>query len=159
MRLLLLSAAVLVSTACAPANYFYNFDITDPGAKNLTRPGERDFFEEDDLRAEVLVDPTSFQAVLLILTNKTSEPMIVQWGQIGMIGPDRVERPIRPDQAVGPIEPFTRGRARLIPFELPAIGGAAASYDGQTFELVVPLVVRGQPRSLRLHLLAHAVKL
>ena len=159
MRKTLLASLMLAAAGCAPANYAYNFDITDPGAKNLTKPGERDLFEDADVRAELLVDATNFQSILLVLTNRTPAPLIVNWGQIGIIGPDRVARNIHPDEGVGPVEPYTRTRVRLIPFELPAVGGAAMSYDNQTFELVVPLVVQGKPRELRLHLMAHAVKL
>jgi len=156
---MLLAVLVVVSAGCAPAKYYYNFDVTDPGAKNLTKPGERDVLEDPDLRAEVLVDPTSFQSILLIITNLTPEPMTVQWHQIAVIGPDRIARPLRPDVGIGRIEPYTKARARLIPFELPDVGNAAEGYDKQPFELVVPLQVRGQPRDFRVHLLAHAVKL
>ena len=155
----LLASLMLLAAGCAPANYYYNFDITDPGARNLTRPGERDQFDDPDVRLEVLVDATSFEAVLLVMTNRTPEPLIVNWGQISIIGPDRIARGIHPDEGVGPIEPYTKTRVRLIPFELPAVGGAAASFDNQTFELVIPLVVSGKPRELRVHLMAHAVKL
>jgi hypothetical protein len=156
---MLLAVLLVTSVGCAPARYFYNFDITDPGAKNLTKQGERDVLEDPDLRAELLVDPTSFQAILLIITNTTPEPLVVQWQRISIIGPDRVARWLQPDVRLGRVEPYTKARARLIPFELPEVGNAAASFDNQTFELVVPLEVKGQPRDLRVHLLAHAVKL
>ena len=156
---MLLAVSLLVASGCAPSKYYYNFDVTDPGAKNLTKPGERDVLEAPDLRAEILVDPTSFQAILLIITNLTPEPMMVQWHQIAVIGPDRIARPLRPDVGVGRIEPYTKQRVRLIPFELPDVGNAAAGYDQQPFELVVPLQVKGQFRDFRVHLLAHAVKL
>ena len=156
---MLLAVSLLVASGCAPAKYYYNFDVTDPGAKNLTKPGERDVLEDPDLRAEILVDPTSFQAILLIITNLTPEPMMVQWHQIAVIGPDRIARPLRPDVGAGRIEPYTKQRVRLIPFELPDVGNAAAGYDQQPFELVVPLQVKGQFRDFRVHLLAHAVKL
>lgn len=156
---MLLAVLLLVASGCTPSKYYYNFDVTDPGAKNLTKPGERDVLEDPDLRAEILVDPTSFQAILLIITNLTAEPMMVQWNEISVIGPDRVARPLRPDVGVGRIEPYTKQRVRLIPFELPDVGTAASGYDQQPFELVVPLEVKGQYRDFRVHLLAHAVKL
>jgi hypothetical protein len=155
----LLATLMLAATGCAPANYYYNFDVTDPGATNLTRPGERDVLEDADVRVEVLVDPTSFQSILLIITNRTPEPLTVNWHLITIIGPDRVARQLRPDEGLGRIDPYTKARARLIPFELPDVGGAASAFDNQTFELVVPMVARGKTRDLRLHLLAHAVKL
>jgi hypothetical protein len=40
----------------------------------------------------------------------------------------------------------------LQPFELPAVGAAARAFDGTTFEMVVPMLVRGQPREYRYHL-------
>ena len=89
---MLLAVLLVAASGCAPSKYFYNFDVTDPGAKNLTKPGERDVVEDPDLRAELL-------------------------------------------------------------------GNAAASFDNQPFELVVPIEARGQPRDFRVHLLAHAVKL
>jgi hypothetical protein len=151
---------VLLLTACAPAHYFYNFDITNPGAKNLTKMGELDVLETPEARIELMVDPANFQSILMIITNRTNEPMMVQWGRIGIIGPDRVERSIHPDDAVGRIEPYTKVRVRLIPFELPAIGPAALGYDNQAFELVVPLTVHNtEQKDLRINLLAHAVKL
>ena len=156
---MLLAVLFLVASGCAPSKYYYNFDVTDPGAKNLTKPGERDVLEDPDLRAEILVDPTSFQSILVIITNLTPEPMMLQWQGIAVIGPDRVARSLRPDVRVDRIEPYTKERLRLIPFELPDVGNAAAGYDQQAFELVVPLQVRGQPRDFRVHLLAHAVKL
>ena len=42
---MLLAVSLLVASGCAPAKYYYNFDVTDPGAKNLTKPGERDGVE------------------------------------------------------------------------------------------------------------------
>ena len=39
------------------------------------------------------------------------------------------------------------------------MGDAAAAFDKQNFELVVPIEVRGQQRDFRIHLMAHAVKL
>lgn len=159
MRLAALAVAAVVASSCAPSNYYFHFDLTDPGAKNMTKPGERDTLETPEVIAEVVADPADFQAVLLVLTNRTSQQLQVQWGQIMLIGPDRVARNIHPDEAVGPIEPYTKQRVRLIPFELPTVGNAAAGYDEQMFELDVPMVAMGKSQHLRLHLKAHAVKL
>lgn len=172
---MLLAVLLVASAGCVPSKYFYNFDITDPGAKNLTKPGERDVLEDADLRAELLADPTNFQAILLIITNTTSEPLVVHWNRVTVIGPDRVARslrsdvgrsesgrggdPMRSDTGSRNIEPYTKTRTRLIPFELPEVGDAAAAFDKQNFELVVPIEVRGQQRDFRIHLMAHAVKL
>jgi len=160
MQRAVLGALVLGLVGCAPSTYFYNFDITNPGAKNLTKWGERDVFEDPDVKLELLADPASFQSILVILHGRTPEPITVNWGQITVIGPDRVSRGIHPDEGVPmQLDPYTKLRARLIPFELPEIGAAAAAYDQQPFELVIPIVVKGKPRELRVHLTAHAVKL
>jgi len=148
-----------LALGCAPASYVYNFDLTDPGARNLTKPGERDTLEDADLKSEILVDPTSFQAVLLDLTNKTEQPLQVAWDQVSITGPDGTQSPLRPDVGAGAIEPGAKLVVRLIPFALPSTGKLAAAYDGSTFELVVPVWVRGQARTLRYHLIAHTAKL
>jgi hypothetical protein len=155
-----LVALALGLVGCAPAQYFYNFDITEQGAQNLTRWGERDVFEDPDVKLELLADPASFQAILVILHSRSEQPIEVAWHQVSVIWPDRVARPIRPDDSISMrIDPYTRVRARLIPFELPEIGAAAAGYDKQPFELVIPLTVKGKRRELRVHLTAHAVKI
>jgi hypothetical protein len=157
MRILL--ALGLFVVGCAPANYAYSFDLTDPGARNLTKPGERDTIEDADVKTEILVDPTSFQAVLLDLTNKTEVPLEVRWDQISIIGPDHSQMPVHADVGLGAIEPGAKVVARLIPFVLPAVGAAAAAYDNTDFELVVPMAVRGAVRENRYHLHARANKL
>jgi hypothetical protein len=159
MRTTLVSLLLVAAGGCAPANYAYNFDLTDPGAKNLTKPGERDTLEDADVKSEILVDPTSFQAILFDVTNKTEQPLQVAWDRISITGPDGVQNPLRPDVGVGAVEPGAKVVARLLPFALPAQGKVAAAYDGTTFELVVPTLVRGAPRDLHFHLVAHTNKL
>jgi hypothetical protein len=157
MRALLV--ALVGACGCAPANYVYNFELTDPGARNLTKPGERDTIEDAEVKSEILVDPTSFQAILLDLTNKTDLPLDVRWREIAIVGPDHIQAPIRPDGPVGPVEPQAKLVIRLVPFALPAQGSAAEAYDHSSFELVVPMVVRGTPREYRYHLRARISKL
>ncbi len=157
MRALVLFTAL--AAGCAPATYTYSFDLTDPGARNVQKPGQHDVLEDNDLKSEILVDPTSFQAVMFKLTNKTDADVMVQWNAISMVAPDRSQQPLAPDNGLGPVEPGASVSARLVPFMLPSQGPAAAAYDGQVFELVVPAMVRGQPRELRFHLIAHAIKL
>jgi hypothetical protein len=152
-------ALALLVAGCAPANYAYNFDLTDPGAKNLTKPGERDVLEDADVKSEILVDPTSFQAILLDITNKTDAMLQVDWTRLVVIGPDKVETPIKPDAPLGAVEAGAKIVARLVPFALPATGAPAAAYDNSNFELVVPLIVRGQPREMRYHMNAKVKKL
>jgi hypothetical protein len=155
MRRLCLISLVM---ACAPANYYYNFDITDPGAQNNTKPGQSDSLEDSDMKAEILVDPTSFQAVLLNITNKTDQVLGVAWDQVTMINPDGVASPIKPDGQLGWVQPGTKVVARLVPFSLPSQGPAASAYDGSKFVLDVPMVVRGVSKDVRFHLVAQAIK-
>jgi hypothetical protein len=157
MRILALS--LFAVAGCAAGNYAYSFDLTNPGAHNLTKPGERDTLEDADVKAEILVDPTSFQAILLDLTNKTEVPLQVQWDQISMIAPDHTQMPLRPDGGLGAVEPTARVTARLVPFTLPSQGEAAKAYDDSTWELVVPMLVRGSPTEKRYMLKARANKL
>src|SRR6478752_5858417 len=86
--------------ACADASYVYNFNITDPGAKNLEKPGERDVLEDADVKAEMLLDPTSFQAIAFDVTNKTEVDLIVNWDQVSILSPDGSQTPIHPDASV-----------------------------------------------------------
>ncbi len=149
LKSLLLLPFVMTSFGCAIANYAYSFDLTNPGAHNLVKPGQRDTLEDGDIKAEILVDPTSFQAIALDITNKTEVPMQVQWGQISMVAPDQSQTPLAPDQQLGEIEPGAKVAARLVPFVLPGQGPAAKAYDNTNFELVVPIVVRNAPREMR----------
>jgi hypothetical protein len=159
LPLLLAPLVVCTSFGCAIANYAYSFDLTNPGAVNLVKPGQRDTLEDADIKAEILVDPTSFQAVALDITNKTEVPMQVQWGQISMVAPDQSQTPLQPDTQLGEIEPGAKVAARLVPFVLPGQGPAAAAYNNTNFELVVPVVVRGAPREMRYAMHVNVTKL
>ena len=152
-------AFVAGALGCAPANYAYSFDLTDPGARNLQKPGERDTLEDADVKSEILVDPTSFQAILLDVTNKTEVPLQVAWDQISIVEPDHSQVPLHPDSGLGAVESQARVTARLVPFSLPSVGSAATAYDNTDFELVVPMIVRGAPREMRYHLHARTHKL
>ncbi|HWE26864.1 MAG TPA: hypothetical protein VHB97_02630 [Polyangia bacterium] len=154
-----LVCVLVLAGGCAVGNYAYSFDLTNPGAHNLQKPGERDTLDDADVRAEILVDATSFQAVLLDLTNKTEVPLQVAWDQISIVGPDRAQNPLRPDAPLGAVEPGAKVTARLVPFSLPAQGAAAKAYDNTDFELVVPMTVRGAPTEKRYLLHARANKL
>lgn len=149
---------LLLVCACAAPTYMFAFDLTDPGARNLPKPGDRDSIEDADVRTEVLLDPVNFQAVLLDLTNKTGDELNVDWRRVSMVMPDHMQLSLRPDGPIAPIQPGGRVVVRLITFSLPTIGDSAARLDNQTFELVVPMVVRGAPREQRYHLRSHAMK-
>jgi hypothetical protein len=57
------------------------------------------------VKVEILVDPTSFQAILLDVTNKTNTMLQVAWNTVSIITPDQTQTPLRPDQALGNVEP------------------------------------------------------
>jgi len=158
LKLALLLGAV-AQGGCSTANYYYSFDLSDPGARNITKPGERAALEDSDVKSEILVDATSFKAILLDLTNKTDQPLGVQWDQIVMTGPDQVARPLRPDTSLNAVDAGRKVVARLVPFQLPSQGGAAANLDQAHFELDVPLTIRGAPKMYRYHFVATAHKL
>jgi hypothetical protein len=151
--------ALVLTAGCSLGNYAYNFDLLDPGAHNLTRPGERDILEDADIRAEWLLDPTSFEAGVVHLTNKTEVPLQVAWNDVVLVGADGTESTLRADGRIEPIEPGAKVVVRLGPFVLPAIGPGAAAYDGSHFEVVVPMLVRGTQRAYRFHFIAHVVRL
>ena len=145
-------AWVCLAGACAPANYLFGFDLTDPGAKNFPDFRRPDILEDADVKVEIRPDPTEFKAVAFDITNKTDAPITVQWDGISIVGADRQQRSLKPNAPVGDIEPGARLSAVLTPFELPSVGDAAKFYDNTDFELVVPMMVRGQPREARYHL-------
>ncbi len=155
LRPFVVLAASLWCTGCAVVNYTYRFDLTNAGALNLTKPGQRDGLEDADVKLGVLVDPTSFQAIAIDVTNKTDLPLQVRWGQISMVAPDQSQIALAPDQKLGDVEPGAKVQARLVPFILPAQGPAAKAYDNTNFALVIPMVVRGFPDERRL--LMHVV--
>jgi hypothetical protein len=151
---------LIVIAACAPASYYYNFDITDPGAVNQSKPHTRDSIEDGDVKTELLFDPTNFQSILMILTNKTDQTLGIAWDQITIINPDGVAAYVRPDiQLNMGVQAGTKLMARLVPFSLPEQGPAAAANDGAKFVLVVPMVVRGQNKEYRYHLIAQVAKM
>lgn len=145
--------------ACAPANYLYAFDLTDPGAQNFPDFRRPDALEDADLRLEVRADPGEFRAVALDVANKTDGQVSVGWGGIVLVAPDGAQTALRPGSAPYAIEPGEKASVVLTPFELPTQGPAAAALDGATFVLNVPVVVRGTSRVVHLHLQARLTKL
>jgi hypothetical protein len=150
---------LLLLPACAPANYLYSFDLTDPGATNYPDFRRPDIEEDADVKAEVRLDPTEFRSIAFDVTNKTDTPLQVMWDQMAVVSPDGVQRAVRPQAPLGAVEPGAKLPAVLGPFELPSVGAAARAFDGASFELVAPMVVRGQPKEYRYHLRAKLKKL
>jgi hypothetical protein len=155
MRRLLLLGLLF---GCAPANYLYSFDLTDPGAKNFADFRRPDALEDADVRVEIRADPTEFKAIALEVTNKTEMPLTVA-DQASIILPDHSQTPLRQQPPIGQSEAGAHVSMQLVPFQLPSQGDAAKAYDNGDFELVLPLVVRGQPRENRYHLHAKLQKI
>jgi len=157
MKRLLFALPLLA--ACAPAHYLYGFDVVEPGAVNFKDFRRPDVLEDPNVKLEVRADPTELRAIALDVTNRTEVPLLVEWGRISIISPDHMERRITPQQPLGEIEPSAKLPALLATFELPSVGDSAKMNDGQVFELVVPVGVRGAAREYRVHLRATVQKL
>jgi hypothetical protein len=139
---------LLASVGCATP-YAYSFHLENRGARLAAKPNDREVLEDADVRAEILVDPTGARAVLLDLTNKTEQVLQVEWAQISMTGSEGSSISLRPHVDLGWILPGATTSARLVPFALPPSGDRAAGYQGIRFELVVPTIVRSEPRLYR----------
>jgi hypothetical protein len=139
---------LLASVGCATP-YAYSFRLENQEARPAAQPEQRDVAADADVRAEILVDPTGARAILLDLTNKTDQVLQVEWGQITMIRSDGSSTSPRPHVDLGWIPPGATINARLVPFALPPAGNQAASYQGSRFELLVPMIVRREPKLYR----------
>lgn len=129
--------------------YAYAFRLDNQGARHAAAPNEREVLDDADVRAEIAVDPVGARAVLLDLTNKTDQVLQVEWAQITMRRSDGSSTSLRPQLDLGWIQPGATMSARLIPFALPPSGSQAASYQGNHFELAVPMIVRREPKLYR----------
>jgi hypothetical protein len=139
---------LLASVGCAMP-YAYSFHSENRDARPSAKPNQREVLDDADVRAEILVDPTDARAILLDLTNKTDQVLQVEWAKITMTGSDGSSTSPRPHVDLGWILPGTTMSARLVPFALPPSGDRAAGYQGSRFELVVPMIVRREPKSYR----------
>jgi len=139
---------LLASVGCA-APYAYSFRLVNQDARSSAKPNQRDMLDDAEVRAEILVDPTDARAILLDLTNKTDQVLQVEWDQITMIRSDGSSTSPRPHEDLGWVLPGATVNARLVPFALPPTGDQAASYQGSRFELLVPMIVRREPKLYR----------
>jgi hypothetical protein len=150
---------LLMLLGCAPNHYLFDFDLTDPGAQNFKDFRRPDALEDADVKVEIRADPTEFKAVAVDITNKTDQPVNVNWGGIFIVGPDQEQRRLNSNAMMSEIEPGAKVSLVLTPFELPSVGSAAKFYDNSDFQFVLPLVVRGQPREMHYHLHVKLTKL
>lgn len=139
---------LLASVGCG-LPYAYSFHLDNRGAHPAAKPSEREVLDDADVRAEILVDPTGARAVLLDLTNETDQVLQVEWAQITMTGSDGSSTSLRPHVDLGWILPGATMSARLVPFALPPSGDRAAGYQGSRFELLIPMIVRREPKLYR----------
>ena len=147
-------AVLLASVGCA-APRAYAFHLENAGARPATKPNQREVLDDADVRAEILVDPTSARAILLDLTNKTDQVLQVEWANITMKRSDGTSTSPRPQEDLGWILPGATLSTRLIPFALPLTGGDADGYQGNHFELEVPMIVRREQRLYRYSFAVH----
>jgi hypothetical protein len=128
--------------------YAYKFQVVDPGVVS----GTRDVVEDDTIKAELAVVD---DAILLDLTNKTSDVLQVQWSQIAIDRGDGTTTRLRPSVDLGWIQPGAKAAAQLVPFALPRTGVAAARYQGRRLELTVPVIARREATTYRFHFVAN----
>lgn len=129
--------------ACAPT-YDYAFAVAPPAART-------------DVETDVRVAPEA-GAIELALHNQTDQVLQVEWTNIALTRPDGNVTLLRPDTDVGWIAPGARVAARLFPLALPRKGDDALANDGARWTLDIPLVVRREPRTVRVTLSAHVFK-
>ena len=144
-----LTVVVLLTSVGCATPYAYSFRLENPGARPAVAPELRDTVDDSDIRAQLFVDPTGARAVFLDLTNKTDQVLQVEWAKIVMKRSDGSSTSLRPETDLGWIVPGATTSTRLLPFALPSAGDQAAGYQGNHFELAVPMIVRRERRLYR----------
>ena len=139
---------LLTSVGCATP-YAYSFRLENPGARPAHAPKPGDTLDDTDVRIQLLVDPTGARAVLLDITNQTDQVLQVEWAKIVMKRSDGSSTSLRPETDLGWIVPGATTSTRLLPFALPSAGDQAAGYQGNHFELAIPMIVRREQRLYR----------
>lgn len=142
--------SLLLAHASCATPYAYTFRLENQGARPPnTRTDGHAVVDDADLRSELFLDPTGARAVLLALTNKTEQLLQVEWTKITITDAAGNTTKLHPDVDLGWLPAGTSTTARLIPFALPPSGAEAARYQGLRFELVVPTIVRREPKVYR----------
>ena len=111
-KVAVLGFVLLLGFAGCASQYAYDFHLTEPGVHPAVKPGGAETVEDQDIRAEVLVDVAA-AAVLLDLTNKTDEVLEVEWAAITLTRSDGRVTSLRPDVDLGWIQPHTTVATRL----------------------------------------------
>jgi hypothetical protein len=140
-----LSSLVLLACVGCASQYAYTFHVNEP-------------VEDNDLKAAIVVD-TVADDVTLELTNKTDAVLQVDWASTAITGKRGRVSQLRPDVDLGWIRPGATVTARLFPLALPRKGDEAAAYEGQRFDLMVPVIVRRESKQYHYALVAHVREL
>lgn len=149
------AVALAAGAACAPT-YDYAFAVAKPQG-NAGPPGAQDVVATADLEAEVHVDPAA-AAIELDVMNKTDEVVQVGWDRIALTRPDGHVTLLHPDVDLGWIAPGKTAAARLLPIALPRKGDPAAKNQGARWQLDIPVLVRREPRTVHVTLVASLTK-
>lgn len=126
----------------SPVAYRFQLVADRPGA--VPSPG---VVEDDDVRLAIELDPTRRRAISVRVTNKTQQQLQVQWRHLTLRDPTGAITSPRPEVDVGWVLPQATQTVVITPFALPASSLNGRSYEGQAFELRVPMLIRGEPRS------------
>ena len=148
----LVASVMLGAVGCA-TSYAYRFEPAS-GGDSSAAPGHDGLVVLDD--AAVLAEvQMSEDAVDLRLTNRTDDVLQVAWSKVVLERGNGTRTALHPEADLGWAPAGATLATRLVPFVLPRSGSRAAGYEGRLLALVVPVVVRHEPRVLRFELIAH----
>ncbi len=135
---------VLCDAGCfSPVVYRFHLVRDQP----TSAPLPEGTFEDADISVTFAIDATAGRHIAMTVTNKTEQNLQVNWRQLTLREPNGAVLTPRPQVDLGWLAPGATQRATLSPFSLPATTQNAHSYEGQRFELRVPITVRNEPRA------------
>jgi hypothetical protein len=144
-------AVALLADGCATP-YAYQFQPADPAPGGANTPSDRDVVEDEGLRAEVQIVEG---AVLAQFTNKGTDPIQIDWKKILLDRGDGTRSSLRPEADVGWVTAGGTLPVRLVPFTVPHSSQHAKEYAERKLELVVPMVVKNEPKTYAFHFVVH----
>jgi hypothetical protein len=139
-RLTLLAPLLLLGGCAAPVHYL--FAPESP-------------FQDPDFTAEAAFDPTGAGAVALSLTNRTDQPLQIDWAQVTLTPEGAPALHPRPERDLGWLAPGAHLETKLVPFTLPRAGDDTHRWEGRRFTLDLPATVRREARHFALTFTAH----
>lgn len=147
---------VLCNAGCySPVAYRFHLVRDQP----VSAPLPEGVFEDADLTLTFAIDATARRQISMTVTNKTDQKLQVNWRQLTVRDPTGAVVTPRPEVDLGWLAPGATQSAMLSPFSLPGTTQNATSYEGQRFELQVPITIRNEPRSYRTAFIAQVVEL